>query len=64
MVLRVAAADAQIAGDVVKAETVDPPLPHTGGPTTLVVAMVALVAAGAPIAYRLGRKVHGTGSAA
>ena len=56
IVMRVAAADSQIAGDIVKAQTVDSPLPHTGGPTQLYIAMAVLLAAAAPLVFRLSRK--------
>jgi LPXTG-motif cell wall-anchored protein len=62
--LRVAAADVQIAGDLVKAETVDAPLPHTGGATPMFLAMAAVLAVGGAFLYRFGRKVQKSGSAA
>ncbi|MGH2720626.1 MAG: hypothetical protein ACRDJO_03355 [Actinomycetota bacterium] len=62
--LRVAAANAQIAGDVVKAETVDAPLPHTGGPTTMFLALAAMLAAGAPLVFGMSRRMRKSGAAA
>jgi hypothetical protein len=62
--LRVAAADVQIAGDVVKAETVDSPLPHTGGPTTMFLALAVMLAAGAPLIYGMSRRMKKSGAAA
>jgi hypothetical protein len=62
--LRVAAADAAIAGDLVKAETVDAPLPRTGAPTTMFWALAAMLTAGAPFIYRYSRKFAKAGSGA
>jgi hypothetical protein len=64
IVLAVASADAQIAGDVVKSETVDAALPRTGGPTTFIFVMAGILALGAPAVYRLSRKVRNAASAA
>lgn len=66
LVVRVAAADARIAGDVVQAEsvqTIDAPLPHTGGPTGLYLAVASLMAVAAAFSFRFSRKVGSSSGA-
>jgi len=56
--LRLAAADVRLAGDIVKAAVVAPALPTTGGATYLFLAGAAILATGAGVVGRKGRKLR------
>jgi membrane anchored protein len=56
--LRLAAADVRLAGDIVKAAVVQPALPTTGGATYLFLAAAAILATGAGVVGRKGRKLR------
>jgi hypothetical protein len=58
LLLRLAAADVRVAGDIVKAAQVAPALPTTGGPTMLFLMGAAALSGGATYMARKGRKMR------
>lgn len=58
IVLRVAAADVKLAGDIMKAIPAKPALPVTGGPTYVFLVGAAMLGAAAPFLARLGRRLR------
>lgn len=58
LLLRLAAANVSMSGDVVKAEVVQPPLAVTGGPVYAFLGGAAVLAAGAPVVYAVARRIR------
>jgi hypothetical protein len=58
LTLRLAAADVRLAGDIVKAAQVAPPMPVTGGPTYLFLVGAAILATGSLLIGHRARKLR------